>query len=62
MEVKGYKTLILDIRGNGGGNSDCWHGLIVPQLINNPVIYNTYLLYRGGEYEATEKVLSRSYI
>jgi C-terminal processing protease CtpA/Prc len=50
VEVKDYKTLILDIRGNGGGNSDYWSMNIVPLLINKPITYNTYDLYRGGEY------------
>lgn len=50
LEVKDYKTLILDIRGNGGGNSSYWRVHIVPQLLNKPITYNTYLLYRGGAY------------
>ncbi|WP_339288391.1 S41 family peptidase [Paenibacillus sp. FSL E2-0201] len=50
IEVKDYKTLILDIRGNGGGNSSYWRNNMVPLLINKPITYNTYSLYRGGEY------------
>lgn len=53
IEVKDYKTLILDIRGNGGGNSTYWRINMVPQLINKPITYNTYYLYRGGEYAET---------
>lgn len=53
IEVKDYKTLILDIRGNGGGNSSYWRVNTVPQLINKPITYNTYNLYRGGEYSET---------
>lgn len=49
-QVKDFKTLILDIRGNGGGSSDYWRIHIVPQLINKPITYNTYSLYRGGKY------------
>ncbi|MBY3619162.1 peptidase S41 [Acinetobacter sp. CUI P1] len=49
-QVKNFKTLILDIRGNGGGSSDYWRIHIVPQLINKPTTYNTYYLYRGGDY------------
>lgn len=49
-QVKDFKTLILDIRGNGGGSSDYWRIHIVPQLINKPITYNTYYLYRGGDY------------
>ncbi|WP_052414763.1 S41 family peptidase [Paenibacillus sp. FSL R5-0345] len=50
IEVKDYKTLILDIRGNGGGNSSYWRNNMVPLLINKPITYNTYSLYRGGDY------------
>lgn len=49
-EVKDYRTLIIDIRGNGGGNNLYWRNYLVPLLIDKPVNYNTYLLYRGGEY------------
>lgn len=53
VKVKEYKTLILDIRGNGGGSDFYWHGIIVPLLINEPVTYNTYNLYRRGGYAET---------
>ncbi|MRN54229.1 S41 family peptidase [Paenibacillus monticola] len=49
-EVKDYKTLLIDIRGNGGGSTNYWRLYIVPLLINKPVNYSTYYLYRGGEY------------
>lgn len=53
IEVKDYKTLILDIRGNGGGNSSYWRAHIAPLLINKPIEYNTYLLYTRGNYAET---------
>lgn len=53
IEVKDYKTLILDIRGNGGGNSNYWRIYIAPLLINKPIEYNTYLLYTRGNYAET---------
>ncbi|WP_423803002.1 S41 family peptidase [Paenibacillus pseudetheri] len=53
IEVKDYKTLILDIRGNGGGNSNYWRVHIAPLLINKPIEYNTYLLYTRGNYAGT---------
>ncbi|MEK4210502.1 MULTISPECIES: S41 family peptidase [Paenibacillus] len=53
IEVKDYKTLILDIRGNGGGNSNYWRIHLVPMLINKPIEYNTYLLYTRGKYAET---------
>lgn len=37
-QVKDYKTLILDIRGNGGGNSNYWRINMVPLLINKPIL------------------------
>ncbi|AIQ49768.1 hypothetical protein R70723_30680 [Paenibacillus sp. FSL R7-0273] len=49
-EVQDYKTLILDIRGNLGGNSAYWQDVLVPLLITEPVRYDTYTLYRGGSY------------
>jgi len=49
-EVKDYKSLIIDIRKNGGGNSLYWRNYIVPLLLNKSVNYNTYSLIRGGEY------------
>lgn len=48
--IKDYKTLIIDIRGNEGGNNLYWKHHIVPLLINNPISYDLYLLYRGGDY------------
>ncbi|HBS46245.1 MAG TPA: hypothetical protein DEA91_20475 [Paenibacillus sp.] len=53
IEVKDYKTLVLDIRGNGGGNSNYWRVHIAPLLINKPIEYNTYLLYTRGNYAET---------
>lgn len=49
QEVRDYETLILDIRGNGGGDSSYWRSFLVPMLIHEPVEYTTYLLYRGGD-------------
>lgn len=53
IEVKDFKTLILDIRGNGGGSSLYWSANIVPKLINKPITYNKYLLYPRGKYAET---------
>ncbi|MFC3747505.1 S41 family peptidase [Paenibacillus sp. GCM10012306] len=49
-QVKDYDSLIIDIRGNGGGNSSYWSNYIVPLLIQEPITYNTYYLYRGGTF------------
>ncbi|WP_175491784.1 S41 family peptidase [Paenibacillus sophorae] len=49
QKVKDYKTLIIDIRGNGGGSDAYWMDF-VPMLISKPISSNNYLLYRGGDY------------
>lgn len=49
-DIKNYKTLIIDIRGNGGGDSTYWSHNIVPLLINKPLSETQYELYRGGNF------------
>lgn len=49
-EVQAYETLVLDIRGNPGGDATYWQNYLVPLLITEPLSYDTYTLYRGGEY------------
>jgi hypothetical protein len=49
-EIKDYKALIIDIRGNVGGNSSYWADNIVPLLIKKDLSYKYYSLYRGGNY------------
>lgn len=49
QKVKNYKTLIIDIRGNGGGSDAYWMEF-VPMLISKPISSNSHLLYRGGDY------------
>lgn len=48
--IKNYKALIIDIRGNGGGDSRYWSDNIVPMLINKPIDDAYYLAYRGGSF------------
>ncbi len=48
--VKDYEKLIIDIRGNGGGDSGYWSKYMVPMLINEPVNDTRYFVYRGGSY------------
>lgn len=50
QEVKNYKTLVIDIRGNGGGDSRYWSDNIVPMLINKPIDDTQYVAYRGGSF------------
>lgn len=49
-QIKNYKDLIIDIRGNGGGNTRYWTDNIVPMLINKPLEEKLYLTYRGGDF------------
>lgn len=46
--AKNAKTLIIDIRGNGGGSTSYWEELLVQPLLNKPVTYKTYFLYKLG--------------
>lgn len=49
-DIKNYKALIIDIRGNGGGDSGYWSDNIVPMLINKPIDNTEYVAYRGGSF------------
>lgn len=49
-QIKNYKDLIIDIRGNGGGDTKYWQDNIVPMLINKPLEEELYLVYRGGDF------------
>ena len=49
-EIKDYNDLIIDIRGNGGGDDRYWSDNIVPMLINKPVEEKLYSAYRGGAF------------
>ncbi len=48
--IKDYKGLIIDIRGNGGGDTRYWSNNIVPMLINNKVKCIHYSAFRGGDF------------
>lgn len=50
QSIKNYKALVIDIRGNGGGDARYWENNIVPMLLNDSVRYNEYLFFRGGEF------------
>lgn len=43
-------SLILDIRGNTGGDSSYWSDYLVPELIYEPKEFSQYYCFRGGEY------------
>lgn len=50
MKIKDYPVLIIDIRGNGGGNSSYWSEYLLPQIIDQPYSARQYLFYKDGEY------------
>lgn len=50
QSIKNYKALIIDIRGNGGGDSRYWSDNIVPMLLTKPVSDIQYLVFRGGSF------------
>lgn len=45
--IKDYPYLIIDIRGNGGGDTRYWENNIVSPLISKPCKANTYCVFRG---------------
>lgn len=47
-EVKDYQALVIDIRGNGGGDSRYWQDFLVPRLIDRDHIGVTYSFYKDG--------------
>lgn len=47
-KIKEYDSLVIDIRGNSGGNNNYWINFLVPRIISSPLIYETYSFYRGG--------------
>ncbi|AWB43096.1 hypothetical protein DCC85_01840 [Paenibacillus sp. CAA11] len=44
------RTLIINIHGNGGGDEAYWSRYLVSMLINKPISYHIYSIYRVGEY------------
>ncbi len=48
--IKDYKALVIDIRGNGGGSDSYWSNNLVPMMIDKSLSWNTYFVYRGGEF------------
>lgn len=43
-------SLIIDIRGNTGGDTTYWTDFLVPELISEPKESSKYFCFRGGEY------------
>ena len=49
-QIEDYGYLIIDIRGNPGGNYASWINTIVKPLIKNQKIFELYLAYRTDDY------------
>ncbi len=49
--IKDYSKLIIDIRGNGGGNDRYWTENIVQPLISKPLSNKIYWVFRGVDFE-----------
>ncbi len=43
------RYLVIDIQGNGGGNTRYWSEHIVPRLIDEPLEFSTVVLSKNGE-------------
>ena len=48
-EIKDYPFLIIDIRGNGGGDSRYWAYFLLPNIIDKKYETKDYLLIKSGE-------------
>ena len=44
------KALILDIRGNGGGNSLYWSEMLLPKIVDKTITVTSYVFLKDGEY------------
>ncbi|MFX1533699.1 MAG: S41 family peptidase [Promethearchaeota archaeon] len=49
-QIEGFENLIIDIRGNPGGEYQSWIKHIVKPLIKEPKPLEKYLVYRNGNF------------
>lgn len=49
-QIKDYKALIIDIRDNGGGSTPYWQNNIISKLIQEPLNYKFYYIFRGADF------------
>ena len=47
--IKKYDSLVIDIRGNMGGDSRYWSEFLVPYIAGTDYKYHSYHLYKDGE-------------
>lgn len=48
-EIKDYPFLIIDIRGNGGGDSGYWQSFLLPKIVDKKYETKNYLFIKSGE-------------
>lgn len=57
-EIKDYPFLIIDIRGNGGGDSNYWQEFLLPKIIDKKYETKNYIFIKSGKlYEKIFKQL-----
>lgn len=49
-KIKDYPILIIDIRGNGGGNSYYWSDFLMPLIIGKSYSQKTYSFIKEGNF------------
>lgn len=50
IKFKDYSNLIIDVRGNGGGNEEYYMENILPYIMNEKKTAYFYLIFRHGSY------------
>lgn len=48
--IKDYQALVIDIRGNGGGDSGYWINYLVPKIIDKTYSNTNYNFWKDGEW------------
>lgn len=49
LEIKDYPNLIIDIRGNGGGDSRYWQEFLLPKILDNDYQTINYSFIKSGK-------------
>ncbi|MDO4662176.1 MAG: S41 family peptidase [Tissierellia bacterium] len=47
--LNNYKALVIDIRGNGGGNVDYWQKFLLPKIIGKKYKTDNYMFFKDGD-------------